>query len=157
MQALQPGPVAPHLHVVPGHPLRAAVHGRLARLRPRVQARGGLVGLYHPRRVVHRRHRVCVLLLLRLWSVFLFFFFFFFVVDSLFSRPPPEVPPSLPRYVLDDDKYVPILTRINQTGAAFSTALDLYLAVYPATQLRRLSCSRKKKASLSAMLGLGVL
>lgn len=40
---------------------------------------------------------------------------------------------------------------------AFSTALDLYLAVYPATQLSRLSCSLKKKASLSVMLGLGVL
>lgn len=74
-----------------------------------------------------QRNRVCALLLLRRWSV-------------ISSSAPKE--------------YILMLTYFL---AAFSAFLDLYLAVYPATQLSRLSCSLKKKVSLSIMLGLGVL
>lgn len=39
---------------------------------------------------------------------------------------------------------------------ALSAALDLYFAVYPAVVFHRLTCSRRRKFTLSIMLGLGV-
>ncbi|KAG8166232.1 hypothetical protein KVR01_004784 [Diaporthe batatas] len=41
-------------------------------------------------------------------------------------------------------------------AAAFSAALDLYFAVYPAVVFNRLTCNKRKKFTLSIMLGLGV-
>lgn len=39
---------------------------------------------------------------------------------------------------------------------ALSAALDLYFAVYPAVVFHRLTCNRRRKFTLSIMLGLGV-
>lgn len=41
-------------------------------------------------------------------------------------------------------------------AAALSAALDLYFAVYPAVVFHRLTCSKRRKFTLSIMLGLGV-
>lgn len=41
-------------------------------------------------------------------------------------------------------------------AAALSAALDLYFAVYPAIVFNRLTCNKRRKFTLSIMLGLGV-
>lgn len=42
-------------------------------------------------------------------------------------------------------------------SSAFSTALDVYLALYPAFAFRNLGWNRKKKMILSFIMGLGIL